>query len=269
MNKNNAKTFSFSSIGTIESQSKYRYDAPRQSVFANTPAFLRWHSNIYAECAADLNGFDRVWLVWVFDRNESDSFHTRVRVPVPAEKDKYSVFATRSPHRPNPIGISAVELLAVTPDGLELGACDLLDGTNVLDVKPYIPEADAFPDAKAGWRDRIEKSPFEITWSDTAAKQADFICQRGNLNIRNFCEIQLAYRPSDSSRKRVEPSGIDDILILHYRTWKIYFTVDNNSKKIFIGNISSNYSNSDIAPGAPDPYKDKDVHRDFIIYYTI
>lgn len=264
MSSGKTKTFSFSTIGRIESRSKYRYDAPRQSVFANQAAFLRWTSNVYAECAADLAGFDRVWLVWVFDRNENSKLHTRVRVPVPAEKDKYSVFATRSPYRPNPIGISAVELLAVTPDGLQLGACDLLDGTSVLDVKPYIPEADAFPDAKAGWRDMIDKKPFELIWSDKAAKQADFILAEGNLDIRNFCKIQLSYRPVDSNRKRVETLDEENHFLIRYRTWKIYFELDEEAKQIRLQNIESNYSADDLASDSEDRYMDKDVHRSFI-----
>jgi tRNA (adenine37-N6)-methyltransferase len=68
------------------------------------------------------------------------------------------VLATRSPHRPNAIGLSAVELVAVEADGLRVRGLDLLDGTPVLDVKPYVPYADAFPAAAAGWIDALDAS---------------------------------------------------------------------------------------------------------------
>ena len=255
--------FNFKKIGFIESQAKYRYELPRQSVFASSGAFLRWSEKIYSECAADLRGFDRVWLIWVFDQNINAKWHTKTKVPVPAEKDSYSVFATRSPYRPNPIGISSVELLEITPDGLLLGACDLLDGTAVLDVKPYIPEVDAFPDAKAGWRDRITEKANKILWTEQAALQADFILEKGNLNLRNFCDTQLSYRPADHRRKRVFKTENENIYVLHFRTWRIKFSYSEKDSEITICNVESNYTEDDLAPGAEDKYCDKEVHRQF------
>lgn len=257
------KEFTFKSVGFIESAAKYRYELPRQAVFASSKAFLRWHEKYYAACAEDLQGFDRVWLIWVFDRNEHAKRRPKVRVPVPAEKDSYSVFSTRSPYRPNPVGISAVELLAITPEGLQLGACDLLDGTAVLDVKPYIPEVDSFPDVKAGWRDHVNTNANKIIWTAKAAKQADFILEKGNFDLRNFCEVQLSYRPTDNSRKRVENLSEADCYLLRFRTWKITFRFDEANNEINICNIESNYSAEDLAPDAPDIYNDKDLHRAF------
>lgn len=258
------KEFNFKTIGFVESAAKYRYELPRQAVFSAGRAFLRWTEKIYRECAADLHGFDRVWLIWVFDRNENGKFRTKARVPVPAEKDTYSVFATRSPYRPNPIGISAVELIDITDDGLLLGACDLLDGTAVLDVKPYIPDVDSFPQSKAGWRDRIDKNPNKIIWHKLAAKQADFILEHGNFDLRNFCNVQLTYRPLDFKGKRVEKSEKENVYILHFRTWKINFCYDSCKSEIFITDINSNYSADDLAEKTPDKYMDKNIHRAFI-----
>ena len=258
------KQFIFSPIGNIESAAKYRYELPRQPIFSASGAFLRWNKKIFSECAADLQGFDRIWLIWVFDRNEKQNFRTKARVPVPAEKDTYSVFATRSPYRPNPIGISAVELIEITPEGLLLGACDLLDGTAVLDVKPYIPEVDAFPDSKAGWRDNIDKNKNIINWSDTSVKQADFILKNGNFDLRNFSDVQLSYRPTDNTRKRVEKCNNSENYILHFRTWKITFSYDEANSIVNIIEISSNYSEADLVHGTPDPYNDKELHRLFL-----
>ncbi len=262
--ENNAvRDFTFHSIGVICSSARYHYEAPRQAVFSGRGAFLRWLDPAYRACAEDLVGFDRVWLIWVFNLNKHDRWHTKVRVPVPAEHDTYSLFATRSPYRPNPIGISAVKLEAVTEQGLQLGVCDLLDGTMVLDVKPYIPEADAFPDSRAGWRDRIDRRSFDINWSEPASVQADFIAGNGQLDLKNFCAVQLSIRPTDKSRKRLDFNVDTQEWILHCRTWKIHFAIDEQLCQVSIKYISSNYSPEDLQTDAPDLYCDKDLHRKF------
>ena len=257
------KSFTFQSIGHIQSAARYHYEAPRQAVFASEGAFLAWDEPIYAQAAADLNGFDRIWLVWVFDQNKHTNWKVKTRVPVPAERDSYSVFATRSPYRPNPVGISAVELLAVTPEGLQLGPCDLLDGTAVLDVKPYIPAVDAFPDAKAGWRDRIENSPYRIEWLPEAALQADFLTEHGAVDLKNFCAVQLAYRPADNTRKRLVKLPEENLWQLHCRTWKIIFELQEEKKNIIVKQISGNYRDEELTPEAEDVYQDKELHRKF------
>ena len=100
----------------------------------------------------DLEGFDRIWLVFAFDRSEG--WTTEVKPP--RGGPKRSVLATRSPHRPNPVGLSSVELVAVEDRALRVRGIDLLDGTPILDIKPYVPYADAFPDARAGWIDALD-----------------------------------------------------------------------------------------------------------------
>ena len=256
--------FTFRAVGVIKSCAKYHYEAPRQSVYAASGAFLLWNDPIYQLAAEDLQGFDRIWLVWVFNLNKHESWHPKVRVPVPAERDKYSVFATRSPYRPNPIGISAVELMEIRPEGLLLGPCDLLDGTAVLDVKPYIPEVDAFPDSKAGWRDRIDQRKYHILWQASAREQADFIRERGALDLMNFARVQLTYRPLDDSRKRLDFIARQNIWVLHCRTWKLFFEISEADQQISILKIAGNYSAGELEPNAPDKYGDNALHREFI-----
>ena len=262
-----AEKFTFSAIGVIESSAQYHYEAPRQAVYAGTGAFLRWHEKIYHDCAVDLTGFARIILLWVFNQNKHDNWHVKVQVPVPAERDMYSVFATRSPYRPNPIGMSVVELRAITPEGLLLGPCDLLDGTAVLDVKPYIPEVDAFIDSAAGWRDHIDRRKYDIVWNAQALEQSDFILERLDLDLQNFCTVQLSFRPTDRRRKRLTPTDAAEQWILHCRTWQIIFELHENISQIEIKEIRSNYSHEDLIAGAADPYKEKETHREFIRYY--
>ncbi|MBK8974287.1 MAG: tRNA (N6-threonylcarbamoyladenosine(37)-N6)-methyltransferase TrmO [Planctomycetes bacterium] len=103
----------------------------------------------------DLDGFSHVWIVaWL---NYCYGWNDLV-VP-PRDTRKRGLFATRAPHRPNPIGISVVELLRIERRVLHIGAHDLLDGTPVLDIKPYVPYADALPDARTGWLDSLPDPP--------------------------------------------------------------------------------------------------------------
>lgn len=105
----------------------------------------------YREALADLDGFARIWLLCWLDR----AGDWRPRVVPYRDRVERGLFATRAPTRPNPIGLSVVVVRSVDPAAgvIEIGPVDLLDGTPVLDVKPYVPEFDAFPDAAAGWLD--------------------------------------------------------------------------------------------------------------------
>lgn len=98
----------------------------------------------------DVEGFERIWLLYAFDR--AGSFEPRV-TPY-RDTQEHGLFATRAPSRPNPLGISVVRLIARADNVLRVCDVDVLDGTPLLDIKPYVPEFDAYPDAKAGWLDQ-------------------------------------------------------------------------------------------------------------------
>jgi len=99
----------------------------------------------------DLGGFSHVWVIFWFHRSHGWN-HT---VKPPRDREFRGLYATRSPHRPNPIGLSLVELKRVHGCALTIGAHDILDGTPILDIKPYVPYADTAPDARAGWIDQL------------------------------------------------------------------------------------------------------------------
>ena len=106
------------------------------------------------EALRGLEGFSHVWLVWGFSRNHTWS--TTVRPPRLGGNTRLGVFATRSPFRPNPLGLSLVELEKVVWDGphgpeLQVKGADLMDGTPIYDIKPYVPYADAQPEARSGF----------------------------------------------------------------------------------------------------------------------
>lgn len=151
--------FTWHAIAHVQSPYARRIDAPHQSTVVQGTAsgdageaLVQFVDGFPAAAFSGLAGFDRIWLVFVFHRSEG----WKAEVRPPRGGGKRSVLATRSPHRPNAIGLSAVELVAVEPTRLRVRGIDLLDGTPVVDIKPYVPYADAFPDAAAGWIDAID-----------------------------------------------------------------------------------------------------------------
>jgi len=151
--------FTYRPIGILRSPYTRRIDAPHQgTVVTGTEtgelalATLELQDWLDEKVLQDLSGFDRLWLIFAFHRSEG----WKSSVKPPRGGPKRGVLATRSPHRPNAIGLSAVELAKVEGRTLHLRGVDLLDGTPVLDIKPYVPYADAFPDAKAGWIDDLD-----------------------------------------------------------------------------------------------------------------
>jgi len=106
----------------------------------------------FTEGLKDLDGFDRIWLIYWFDRAGA----ARLLLTPFRDTVQRGVFATRAPCRPNPIGISAVRLLRVDGNILHVGDLDMLDGTPLLDIKPYVPRFDHLQVTRSGWLDRSE-----------------------------------------------------------------------------------------------------------------
>jgi len=149
----------FPPIAFVRSPYARRIDAPHQATVvegtesgALAEATIEFVEGLPEAAFRDLAGFERIWLVFVFHRSEG----WKAEVRPPRGGGKRSVLATRSPHRPNAIGLSAVELVAVEERALRVRGMDLLDGTPILDIKPYVPYADAFPSSRAGWIDAID-----------------------------------------------------------------------------------------------------------------
>lgn len=157
------ETYPLTPIAHIRSEFKEKFGIPRQSGLVDdlraqivfTPAFRN------PDALRGIEGFSHLWLIWQFSQvvaAGADGEHWRptVRPPRLGGNRRIGVFATRSPYRPNALGLSCVRLVAVhpdTPDGpvLEVAGADLLDGTPIYDIKPYLPHVDAHPDARGGF----------------------------------------------------------------------------------------------------------------------
>lgn len=136
-------------IGIVHSPFKEQPGTPIQPAYGQNARGKVEIFEPYCAALKDLSGFSRVWLIYYFDRAK-----TWEPLVVPyRDVCKRGLFATRAPARPNAIGISAVKLVAVEQDAIEVEGLDILDGTPVLDIKPYVPRFDSYPDEKAGWLD--------------------------------------------------------------------------------------------------------------------
>ena len=147
-------------IARIQSDFSEKFGIPRQSGLVEALRARVVFAPEYQvrEAFRGLEGFTHIWLVWAFSQNVEAGWSPTVRPPRLGGNVRMGVFATRSPFRPNPIGLSCVELLAIdydAPDGpaLVVGGADLLDGTPIFDVKPYVPHADCRPQARGGFAD--------------------------------------------------------------------------------------------------------------------
>jgi tRNA-Thr(GGU) m(6)t(6)A37 methyltransferase TsaA len=136
-------------IGIIHTPHGAQEGTPIQPVFARGARGSVRIFAPYVGALADLAGFERIWLLYHLDRAAPWS----ARVIPYLDTVERGLFSTRSPTRPNPIGMSAVRLVAVDGDQLRIEDVDILDGTPLLDLKPYVPQFDAHPGSRAGWFD--------------------------------------------------------------------------------------------------------------------
>lgn len=148
-------------IGYVHSPYKERFGTPRQPpVTEQTLDDRAQDASIelvagrnFEQALKDLEGFEYIWVLAWLHLNEG--WNPQV-IPPRGPKVKRGLFATRAPHRPNPIGLSALKLTGIEGRTLKVRGIDLLDGTPVLDIKPYIPYSDAFPKARAGWLEGLK-----------------------------------------------------------------------------------------------------------------
>ncbi|MBC3766406.1 tRNA (N6-threonylcarbamoyladenosine(37)-N6)-methyltransferase TrmO [Neptunicella marina] len=193
-------------VAVLRSPFKQKFAIPRQPGLA--PAALST-IEFYAEFndANSLRGigqFSHLWLIFVFHENADKGWSPLVRPPRLGGNQKMGVFATRSTFRPNPIGMSVVELvdwqhkngvLTITVKG-----ADLLDGTPILDIKPYIPYSDAHPDASGGFASDAPQPLLSVTFSQQAQAQLQTTSKK-YASIQALIEQVLAQDPRPAYKK--------------------------------------------------------------------
>ena len=160
-------------IARINTPFKTKFGIPRQSGVAPDVKGEIVFEPDYREIEAvrGLEGFSHIWLIWCFSESVSDKWSPTVRPPRLGGNVRMGVFATRSPFRPNPIGLSSVvlERIEYTDDRgpvLHVRGADLMDGTPIFDIKPYVAYADSHPDASGGFTDTAEFKKLRVELGD-------------------------------------------------------------------------------------------------------
>ena len=156
-------------IARIHTDFPTKFGVPRQSGLASglvsTIVFELPYRN--PDCLRGIADFSHLWLIWEFDKVAGAGWSPTVLPPKLGGKTRVGVFATRSPFRPNPLGLSCVQLVKAdlhTKDGpvLYVAGADLVDGTPILDIKPYLPYCDAKPEAKGGFTDGLSAAALTV-----------------------------------------------------------------------------------------------------------
>ncbi len=252
-------SFQLDSIGTFYAAEQYPYDAARQAAMAvdNAGRVCLEQGRNYEQAVADLDGFSHIWLIYWFDRNVS----WKPKVQPPRGPRKVGVFASRAPYRPNPIGLSCVELIQVDGLVLHVRGHDLLNNTPILDIKPYLPYADSFPEAITGWVQEAAGEDCVVDILPAAELQLVWLEERGAGCIRAFLLQQLSSRPTDAARKRVREIG-NGLWEIAYRTWRACFRCNPAACRTQVISIYSGYSAQDLID-TEDRYADKRLHREY------
>nr|WP_275660836.1 tRNA (N6-threonylcarbamoyladenosine(37)-N6)-methyltransferase TrmO [Vibrio mediterranei] len=163
-------------IGIIHSPYKEKFAVPRQPrLVSSATATIALQGDINClEAVRGLEQFSHLWLLFLFDQNLAAGWKPTVRPPRLGGNERVGVLASRATFRPNGIGMSSVELKGIRQQGsqvfIDVGSVDLVDGTPIVDIKPYIPYSDSIPDAIGGYAES-EPESIEVAFSDIALEE--------------------------------------------------------------------------------------------------
>jgi len=252
-------------IGIIHTPYQEKYHAPRQpGVDKNSIIGIieLYPDKNFDQALEDLAGFERVWIISWFHKNSE--WKPKV-LPPRSGRTKRGVFATRSPHRPNPIGLSLCKLIDVKGRIIRVENPDLLDGTPILDIKPYIPYAEAFPDSEIGWLAEIENTedlPYSVEVSNRANEQAAWLEKEFDIHLIERAIDILSFDPLPHSYRRIM-NGENGGFVMAIKSWRIEYTI--NEKNVLIHSIQSGYPKEVIASRDPsnDSFHDQEAHIQF------
>ncbi|MBS0580119.1 MAG: tRNA (N6-threonylcarbamoyladenosine(37)-N6)-methyltransferase TrmO [Proteobacteria bacterium] len=252
-------------IGYVHAAATTRVQAARQPRAAQgVPARIELLPGRHFEHAlADLARWERIWVLFWFHRNPG--WRPKV-LPPRSTTGRKGVFSTRSPHRPNPIGLSVVRLERIEGLVLHVRDADMLEGTPVLDLKPYVAYTDAHPQAGDGWL--ADQPPagtppdpvpaYDIRFAPLAQQQVEWIETHAGLALgeRVRATLTLGPQPHPYRRIRREPAGLQ----LAVKEWRVRFRVEG--RVVHVTAVDSGYRPAQLTPARADPALG--VHRAFI-----
>lgn len=206
------------------------------------------------DALSGIEAWDHLWVVFVFDRAEG----YRPKVLPPRSNERRGVLGTRSPHRPNPIGLSVVRLERVEGLVLHISGVDMLDGTPVLDLKPYVAYTDSIPDAKSGWLGSDPGPRWALRFESAADKELEWLAAHGEPGLRDRLTTLLATGPEPHAYRRIRV--LDDAhREIAVRAWRARFRVEG--RELVVERITSGYRPKELASPSNEELS---LHRAFV-----
>ena len=255
-------------IGYLRSSLATKVEAARQPRAAlGTPARIELlPGRNFEHALEDLGRWELIWVLFWFHLNPG--WRPKV-LPPRSTTGRKGVFATRSPHRPNPLGMSVVRLERIEGLVLHIRDTDMLDGTPVLDLKPYVAYTDAHPGAGTGWLEDAARadtssqpadpvSAYLVQFETLATEQAAWIETHTGLAIRERIQSTLALGPTSHPYRRIRRVG--EWMQLSVKEWRVRFTAVERDVRVL--EINSGFRDSQLAASGND--ESHRLHREFL-----
>jgi len=216
-------------IATIHTDFPSKFGIPRQGGLVEALKATVTFEPEYRDATAlrGLEGYSHLWLIWLFSESVMDGFSPTVKPPRLGGNRRMGVFATRSPFRPNPLGLTCVKLEGIELSGpqgplLRVAGADLMDGTPIFDIKPYIPYADCHPEATGGFTDGIRYERLDVDFPEALLGEIPPDKRQALIEVLAQ-DPRPGYRHGDSDR----PYGVA------FAGFDVRFTVAGGALKVF------------------------------------
>lgn len=216
----------FHKIAYIKTDFPSKFGIPRQSGLADTKGIIIFEKEYRKiDALRGIEAYSHLWILWEFSQALRDRWSPTVRPPRLGGNERVGVFATRSPFRPNPIGMSCVKLESVEIDAgygpiLHVTGADMVDGTPIYDIKPYLPYVDSHPEAKGGFAEELKGKKLEVVLSQECEELFDEDERRILIQI-------LSQDPRPSYQN--DPARIYG---MEYAGWEIKFRIEG--ERLFV-----------------------------------
>ena len=222
-------------IGIIRTPFKTKYGAPRQPATAkeNTIGVITLNEGCnFEQAVQDLADFDYIWVLFWFHKNKN---WKPMVLPPHGGRKKRGLFSTRSPHRPNPIGLSLCKLLDVRGRTIRIENPDMLDGTPVLDIKPYLPHAESHPEARGGWiHDSNEQTAplYQVSFSQEVRNRFLQMKESEHRELTTYLTAILSHDPHPHVYRRIK--NLDDgSAVIAVKRWRFQFRIEGMAVRVF------------------------------------
>ncbi len=218
-------------IAHIHTNFPEKFGIPRQSGIVDTPGYIAFeppYNN--PDAVRGLEEFSHIWLIWEFSESKRDDWSPTVRPPRLGGNTRVGVFASRSPFRPNPIGLSCVELEKIEIDSklgpvLHVRGADILDGTPIYDIKPYLPYSEAKFDARGGFAHKVKDDSMNVAFGPETVE---------NTPPEDLETIEKLLSQDPRPHYQDDPERVYGMA---YKDWEIKFRADEASASIFVERI--------------------------------